>query len=69
MNHIGKAHLPLSFGLADVVQSVSSRHSSLKASNSATDVVYTLFSKCCTPFCLQQWSGCHPASNPLRFFT
>ena len=39
-DQIGQARLSLSFGLADVVQSVSGRHSSLEASNPVTDVVY-----------------------------
>ena len=59
-DHIGQAHLPLPFGLADVVQYVSGCHSSLEASNPATDVVHTLASKMLyTPlFIAMQWSSC-----------
>ena len=44
-DQIGQARLPLSFGLADVVQSVSGRNSSTDASNSSTDMMHTLASK------------------------
>ena len=44
-DQIGQARLSLSFGLADAVQSVNGCHSSLEASNPATDVVHTLTSK------------------------
>ena len=58
-DQIGLAHLPLSFGLADVVQSVNGRNSTLDASNPATDVLHTLASKVLhTPlFTTMEWSS------------
>ena len=41
-DQIGQTHLPLSFGLADAVQSVSGCNSSVDASNPTTNVVQTL---------------------------
>ena len=45
MVRIGQTRLSLSFGLANVVQSLSGRNSCLRASNLVTSVVYTLASK------------------------
>ena len=44
-DQIGQTRLPLSFGLANDVQSFKDRHSSLEALNPATDMVHTLASK------------------------
>ena len=44
-DQIGQASLPLSFGLADVVQSVSGRHSHINVLDLQTDMVLTLASK------------------------
>ena len=58
-DHIGHAHLPLSFGLADAVQSISRRHLHVDASDLLTDVMYTLASKMLhTPlFTAIEWSS------------
>ena len=58
-DQIGQVRLPLSFGLADAVQSVNGCHLSLKALNPATDVVHTLASKVLyTPlFAAMEWSS------------
>ena len=58
-DHIGQARLPLSFGLADVAQSVSGCNLSLEALNPATDMVHTLASKVLhTPlFTSMEWSS------------
>ena len=44
-DQIGQARLPLFFGLADALQSVSGCHSHVDASDSPTDVVHTVASK------------------------
>jgi hypothetical protein len=51
-DHIGHARLPLSFGLADAVQSFSGHISNVDASNSTTDVVHTLTFKVLHTPCL-----------------
>ena len=64
-DQIGQARLPLSFGLADVVQYISGRNLSLEASNPLTDMMHILASKVLhTPlFTAMEWSssGIQPA--------
>ena len=58
-DQFGEARLPLSFGLADVVQFVNGRHPSDEVPNPVTDMVYTLASKVLhTPlFMAIEWSS------------
>ena len=65
VNQIGQTHLPLFFGLADVVQSISGHHSHVDVSDLTTDVVHTLASKVLhtSLFTAMEWlsSGIQPA--------
>lgn len=65
---IGQIHLPLSFGLAHVVQSVNGRNLSIEASNSTTDMVHMLASKVLhTPlFTAMDWLS--PSIQPAQIF-
>ena len=59
VNLIGKAQLPLSFGLSNVVQSISGYHPSDKVPNPATDMVHTLASEVLYTllFTTMEWSS------------
>ena len=67
-DHIGQVCLPLSFGLADVVQSISGQNSSMEASNLATDMMHTLASKVLhtSLFIVMEWSS--PDIQPAKVF-
>ena len=67
-DQIDQARLPLSFGLANAIQSVSGRHPSDEVLNLATDMVHTLASKMLyTPlFTTIEWSS--PEFQPAKVF-
>ena len=66
-DHIGQARLPLSFGLADAIQSVSGCHPN-EVPNSTIDVVHTLASKVLHThlFMAMDWSL--PYFQPAKVF-
>lgn len=68
VDQIGQTRLLMSFGLADVIQSINGRNSSMENPNLATDMVHTLASKVLhiPLFAVMEWSS--PDIQPAKVF-